>query len=84
MRMVIRLFTNVRRNFSTSAHISVLRDEIIKSLKPKPNGIYVDCTFGAGGHSQALLGKILRSPFDVDRVCARSSCFSDGPRPICS
>ncbi|MEO5892019.1 MAG: 16S rRNA (cytosine(1402)-N(4))-methyltransferase RsmH [Ferruginibacter sp.] len=36
-------------------HTPVLLTESIEGLNIKPNGIYVDCTFGGGGHSHALL-----------------------------
>lgn len=36
-------------------HIPVLTKEIIKYLKIKKNGTYIDCTFGCGGHSLAIL-----------------------------
>ena len=36
-------------------HVSVLTAELIEYLALKPNGIYVDCTFGGGGHTRALL-----------------------------
>lgn len=36
-------------------HISVLRDEVLKALKPANGKTYVDGTFGAGGHTRALL-----------------------------
>ena len=39
-------------------HISVLLDESIDSLDIKENGIYVDCTAGAGGHSAEILKKL--------------------------
>ena len=39
-------------------HISVLLDEAINGLSIKPDGIYVDCTFGGGGHSKAILEKL--------------------------
>ena len=35
-------------------HIPVLLDECIDGLAIKPNGIYVDCTAGGGGHSFAI------------------------------
>jgi 16S rRNA (cytosine1402-N4)-methyltransferase len=39
-------------------HIPVLLDEVIENLHIKPNGIYVDCTFGGGGHSRMILEKL--------------------------
>ena len=36
-------------------HKSVMIDEVIASLKPFDNEIYVDCTVGAGGHSKNIL-----------------------------
>ena len=39
-------------------HIPVLLDEVIASLQIHPEGIYVDCTFGGGGHSRAILEQL--------------------------
>jgi 16S rRNA (cytosine1402-N4)-methyltransferase len=39
-------------------HVSVLLDESINNLKIRPKGIYVDVTFGAGGHSRSILDKL--------------------------
>lgn len=39
-------------------HVSVLRDEAIRGLSIKPNGVYVDCTVGGGGHAELLLSKL--------------------------
>lgn len=36
-------------------HIPVLTNEVIKALKIKKNGTYIDCTFGSGGHSREIL-----------------------------
>lgn len=32
-------------------HKSVMPDEVLEILQPKPDGIYLDCTLGGGGHS---------------------------------
>jgi 16S rRNA (cytosine1402-N4)-methyltransferase len=36
-------------------HVSVLLNEITESLHIRPDGVYVDATFGAGGHSRSIL-----------------------------
>lgn len=39
-------------------HIPVLFSETIDSLQIKPDGIYVDCTSGGGGHSSAIASRL--------------------------
>ena len=38
-------------------HYSVLLQETIDNLNIKPNGVYVDCTLGGAGHSDAILAR---------------------------
>lgn len=42
-------------NEKTDYHIPVLVTEVVKYMAPKENEIYVDVTFGGGGHTEALL-----------------------------
>jgi len=39
-------------------HQTVLLNESIKALNIKTNGIYVDCTYGRGGHSELIATKL--------------------------
>jgi 16S rRNA (cytosine1402-N4)-methyltransferase len=39
-------------------HVPVMLQEVIEGLKIDPSGIYVDCTFGGGGHSKAIFDKL--------------------------
>ena len=51
-------------------HISVLLNESIEGLNIKPDGIYVDCTLGGGGHSLEILKKLTTGhlyAFDQDK-----------------
>lgn len=43
---------------SVQVHRPVLVREVLDLLVTKPDGIYVDGTLGAGGHAEALLGRI--------------------------
>lgn len=36
-------------------HVSVLPEEVLSVLSPRPGQIFVDCTLGGGGHSETLL-----------------------------
>ncbi len=45
-------------NPSSFHHIPVLFNESIDSLNIKPDGIYVDCTSGGGGHSTAIAKRL--------------------------
>ena len=40
------------------SHYSVLKNEVIESLAIRPDGIYVDCTAGGGGHSFEIASRL--------------------------
>jgi 16S rRNA (cytosine1402-N4)-methyltransferase len=57
-------------------HVPALLDESISGLNIRPNGIYVDVTFGGGGHSREILkhlttGRLIA--FDQDEDAARNT-----------
>ncbi len=39
-------------------HVPVFYNEVINALNIQPNGVYVDCTFGGGGHAKGILEKL--------------------------
>ena len=39
-------------------HVPVLADEVLDRLAPRPGETVIDCTFGAGGHSELLVGRL--------------------------
>ncbi len=43
---------------SGAEHTSVLLAEAVEALAIKPEGVYVDCTFGRGGHSREVLAAL--------------------------
>ena len=61
-------------------HVPALLAETINGLNIKPEGVYVDCTFGGGGHAKEIIlrlnkkGKLLA--FDQDEV-ALQNAFED-------
>ena len=61
-------------------HVPVLLNESIEALDINPDGIYVDVTFGGGGHSRAILDKLSTRghlfSFDQD-LDAMKNAFQD-------
>ena len=45
-------------NTSTTYHIPVLLRESVDGLEIKPDGVYIDVTFGGGGHSKEILSRL--------------------------
>ena len=57
-------------NQSTPPHIPVLKQETVSSLFIRPDGVYLDCTIGFGGHSEEIIkslgdkGKLIGIDYD--------------------
>ena len=46
---------NTQKSSLEYSHFPVMLSEIIKYSSPSTGGIFLDCTFGGGGYSKALL-----------------------------
>ncbi len=64
-------------------HFSVLLAESVAGLNIKPDGIYIDGTFGRGGHSKAILdalgpkGRLLAIDQDPEAIAYAKTHFQD-------
>ena len=57
-------------------HNPVMVEEVLEGLNINPNGIYVDLTFGGGGHSKKILDKLNKGhlyAFDQDNDAANKA-----------
>ena len=67
-------------------HQAVLLKEALESLNIHPSGIYIDATFGRGGHSRAILqqlnedGLLIAFDQDPEAVAFAKQQFADEPR----
>lgn len=66
-----------------SNHYPVMLSESVAGLNIDPNGIYIDCTFGRGGHSRAILnelgeqGRLLAIDQDPEAIRYADANFDD-------
>ena len=67
----------------TFTHRTVLLHEAVDALAVKPSGLYVDCTFGRGGHSRLILerlgaqGRLIALDKDAEAVAAAGDLRAD-------
>lgn len=68
-----------------NSHISVLLNEAVSGLAINPDGVYIDCTFGRGGHSGLILshlsetGRLIAIDRDLTAIEAAKK-FADDKR----
>jgi 16S rRNA (cytosine1402-N4)-methyltransferase len=75
-----------RMNDLSNLHQPVLLAEVIANLVIKPDGVYVDATFGRGGHAQAILnqlgptGRLLAMDKDPEAIACAGQLFAGDSR----
>lgn len=68
---------------NNASHHTVLLQEAVDALRIAPDGVYVDATFGRGGHSMLMLqslgprGRLIAFDQDPDAIAAAAQCISD-------
>jgi 16S rRNA (cytosine1402-N4)-methyltransferase len=69
------------------AHLPVMLNEVIEHLAIREDGSYLDCTFGRGGHSTAILqylgenGRLLALDRDCEAItCESAQALANDPR----
>jgi 16S rRNA (cytosine1402-N4)-methyltransferase len=69
-----------------ATHVSVLLEESVAALALKPEGTYVDATFGRGGHARAILARLSAAgrlvAIDRDPDAARAAMAVRDPRLV--
>ena len=71
---------------SNNAHVPVLLDKVLEGLAIKKDGIYVDGTFGRGGHSSAILerleadGRLIAIDRDPQAIASAAARLMNDPR----
>ncbi len=73
-------------------HATVMRDEVVRAIAPRPGGVYVDVTLGGGGHTVALLeaeprARIValdRDPIAIEAARARLGPVADRVTLVCA
>ena len=71
---------------SSNAHVPVLLGPVLQGLKIRPDGCYVDGTFGRGGHSKEILkqlgdaGRLIAIDRDPQAIAAAPASLTEDPR----
>ncbi len=67
-------------------HVPVLKGPVLEGLNIRPDGCYVDGTFGRGGHSTAIAeilgseGRLIALDRDPEAIAAAPTALTDDPR----
>ena len=69
-----------------AAHQTVLKQEAVDALVQDPHGVFLDCTFGRGGHTSLILeriaedGRVIAIDKDLAAIAHAEQHFSEEPR----
>ena len=58
---------NATMSLDKTKHYPVMLDQLLSIISPQHGGTYIDCTFGGGGYSQAILKYPGTKVFALDR-----------------
>ena len=67
----VKKFMNATMSLEKIKHYPVMLNQVLSIISPQRGGTYIDCTFGGGGYSEAILKfsdtKIIA--IDRDKFC---------------
>ena len=76
--------SNVKMEKTEEYHIPVLLKQSVDGLNIQPGGVYVDVTFGGGGHSREILSRMDSTAhlysFDQDADAEQNILTTEGLR----
>ena len=58
---------NAAMPLDQTTHYPVMLKQVLSIISPKQGGIYIDCTFGGGGYSEAILKHLNTKVIALDR-----------------
>ena len=67
-----------------TVHVPVLFHEVMALLQPRPGGLYLDGTVGAGGHTAGLLPSVYASIYCAARVDVLLYTDEQHKKPHCT
>ena len=66
-KTAVEKFMNATMSLDKTKHYPVMLDQVLSIISPQHGGTFIDCTFGGGGYSQAILKYPDTRVFAIDR-----------------
>ena len=54
-KITVEKFMNATMSLEKTKHYPVMLNQVLSIISPQHGGTFIDCTFGGGGYSQAIL-----------------------------